>query len=115
MKETIKVSVVLDLKWNASDFVGDKATWVLNGSNMMIDDDGLSNNDVGGALAEVYVDGTLSSFNYSSGLERCVSDACDDGSTNEDMPTHWHIAPAGLPSGQYNGTITYTTTRHAGT
>lgn len=107
-------NVILNTQWNTTNATnGPTNEWKVNGSNMMIDDDAKAWNEDAGEIIEVNMTHALQYFNYSTGLQRCLSDLCNDGTQNEAMPTYWHIAPVGLSSGTYSLNITYVTGRHA--
>ncbi|MCX6707766.1 MAG: hypothetical protein NT001_06550 [Candidatus Woesearchaeota archaeon] len=104
-------NVVLNIQWNSTNATkGPSNTWKLNGTDLEIDDDNARDADSGN-LASSAIAGPLQSFNYSTGLQRCITDACNDGSQNETMPTYWHIAPTGLAAGTYSLNITYVTAK----
>jgi hypothetical protein len=101
---------ILALDWNASDPTMGTDTWELNGTDFAIDDDADHTDDTDN-LEWVFLNATTKYFNYSTGLERCIAWACDDASTNETLPTYYHIAPPlNLHAGTYNTSITLTLT-----
>ena len=101
-------NIVVDILWNATNPVSGASTWILNGSDMILDDDPGFDKD-GGVLPAVFINGTPQFYNLSTGIEVCLTAMCNNPDINETLPTHWHIAlPLGLPQGTYTTTIEYT-------
>ncbi len=102
---------ILVMQWNASDPTHEDGTgpgknWTLNNTDFAIDDDANHNTDTED-IPWNYVNATLSHFNHTTGLERCIVQSCDDENTNQTLDTYYHIHPLfGLIPGTYNTTIT---------
>jgi len=100
---------ILNILWNVTDPTAGIDTWNLNSTDFQIDDDNSHTSEAGGEIAPVFLDGTQKTFEPASGLQICVSGACDDASLNETLATYYHIAPPlGLLAGTYNSTIRIT-------
>ena len=105
---------ILDLKWNTSDPTSGTDTWVLNGTDMELDDDSSHNDENSGFIAPIYIDATQRFFDPDTGLERCTSFDCNDTAINETLDTYYHIYPPyGLQAGEYNSTITIELLTHS--
>lgn len=107
-------NIVLDLKWNATDFTGQTHGQIINVSrtnnSYIIDDDGSSPDDTGN-IPEVYINQTQKYFGPASGLIRCSSVGCSD--TNATFNVYWHIdIPSGLVSDTYQNTIQLESSDH---
>jgi hypothetical protein len=108
-------NIVLDLKWNATNFTGQTSGNTLNisGSNYIIDDDALSPDDTGN-LAEKFINESSSvqvTFVPASGLVRCTSVACSN--QNATMEVYWHIyIPTGLVEDTYTNSIEVSSSYH---
>lgn len=99
---------VLNIQWRMTDPTSGADTWTLNNTDLQIDDD-TALTDEPGPVAPVYLNGTDKTFEPGSGLDICISAACDDATLNETLATYYHIAPPlGLSAGTYNSTITIT-------
>lgn len=113
-------NIIVDFQWNASNAfcvtIGtcDANTWnlVTNPNRFLLDDEGVVEFltgalEVGIGIANLTNPG-LVYFNFTTGLERCISHSCVSPTTNEVMPTHFHInPPSGLGPGTYRSIITY--------
>jgi len=100
-------NIVLNLKWNATDFTGQNLGQIINitGTNYtyIIDDDSLSPDDTGNNL-EIYVNETQKYFDPDSGLLRCSNVACEN--ENATFNVYWHInIPIGLRVDTYTNYI----------
>jgi hypothetical protein len=97
-------NAILNLTWNITDPTSGTDTWVLNGTDMQLDDDNDQDGESGG-LAPIYMNATQRNFQPVGGLNRCVSMSCDSGN-DETLDTYYHIfPPLGLEAGVYNATI----------
>lgn len=105
---------ILDADWNSTDPTSGADTWILNGTDMQIDDDSVYADESSGNLAPVFVNYSNNLFMHGTGLERCTASACSDANVNETLDTYFHIHPPyGLLAGTYNSTITITLTTHS--
>ncbi len=101
-------NIVLDLKWNASNFTGQAYGEQINltGDNYIIDDDALSPDDTGN-IPEVFInESSLVQvyFQPGTGLVRCSSVACDNA--NATFNLYWHILiPQVLKQDSYQNSI----------
>ena len=108
-------NIVLDLKWNASNFTGANPSNTLNitGSNYIIDDDAASPDDTDN-LAEQYISedhDVQVTLIHASGLLRCTSGAC--ANQNATMEVYWHIyIPSGLAQDTYTNSIEVSSSYH---
>jgi len=108
-------NIILDLKWNATNFTGQANGGTLNitGSNYIIDDDTASPDDTGN-LPEAFINedhDVQVAFVPASGLLRCTSAACSN--ENATMDIYWHIyIPSGLSEDTYTNSIEVSSTYH---
>ncbi|MCX6814807.1 MAG: hypothetical protein NTY20_04130 [Candidatus Aenigmarchaeota archaeon] len=108
-------NIVLDLKWNATNFTGQTYSDTLNitGSNYIIDDDALSPDDTGN-LEQKFINESSNvkvTFVPASGLLRCTSVACSNQNSTFDV--YWHIyVPSGLLEDTYTNSIEVASTYH---
>jgi len=108
-------NIVLDVKWNATNFTGQNPSNTLNitGSNYIIDDDAVSPDDTDNLL-EVFINESSDvqvTFVPASGLLRCTSVACTN--QNATMDVYWHIyIPSGLAQDTYQNSIEVTSSYH---
>ena len=108
-------NIVLDLKWNATNFTGSNPDNTLNitGDNYIIDDDALSPDDTGN-LPQQFINADHNVqvlFSPGSGLLRCSSVACLN--QNATMQIYWHIyLPAGLKADTYTNSIEVSASYH---
>jgi len=108
-------NILIDLKWNATNFTGQNPSNTLNitGSNYIIDDDALSPDDTGNLL-EAFINESSDvqvTFVPASGLLRCTSVACTN--QNATMDVYWHIyIPTGLAEDTYQNSIEVTSSYH---
>lgn len=108
-------NIVLDLKWNASNFTGANPSNTLNitGSNYIIDDDAASPDDTD-SLAQQYISedhDVQVTLIHASGLLRCTSGAC--ANQNATMEVYWHIyIPSGLAQDTYTNSIEVSSSYH---
>lgn len=80
--------------------------WTMNGTDLEIDDDAIRDADTGN-LAARGLNATNYTFVFGTGLQLCVSYACNSPLRNQTMATHWHIYPPGITAGTYYGNLTY--------
>jgi len=109
-------NIVLDLMWNATDFIGQSKGQIINitGTNntYIIDDDPESPDDTNN-IPEAYINQTQKHFNPSSGLLKCQNVACNN--ENATMNVYWHInIPLGLSDDIYTNTIEIESLDHSG-
>src|SRR4030042_4792358 len=108
-------NIVLDLKWNATNFTGQNPSNTLNitGSNYIIDDDTASPDDTD-TLAQKYINESSTeqvTFVHASGLLRCTSVACTN--QNATMDIYWHIhLPRGAAEDTYTNSIEVSSSYH---
>ncbi|MBS3113427.1 hypothetical protein J4418_05075 [Candidatus Woesearchaeota archaeon] len=103
-------NTVVSALWNATDLVraASALNWTPDGTDFQIDDDNLQSSEASGLIAPVYLSANESSFNYTTGLDICVSKNCNSAAYNETLPTYYHIMPpVGLEAGTYADIITY--------
>ena len=97
---------LLNLLWNTTDPTSGADTWLLNGTDMEIDDDNDHSSEPG-PIPPTYLNATQKTFEPGWGLDICSEYACTNANLNETLDTYYHIAPPfGLQAGQYNNTIT---------
>jgi len=102
-------NALLGVNWSATDPSNGANVWILNGTDLILDNDTGYEFEAGGSLPSIYINGTAKPYNWSSGLQICASSDCSDPEINETMPTYWHIyPPKGLREGTYTTTIEYT-------
>lgn len=105
---------VLNLTWNISNpqLSSGADIWVIDGKDFQVDDDSsYSSQSSDQYLRTVNLSNAGRSFFPASGLQRCISDNCNEGAwtqfiKNESMPTYFHIKPPlGLTAGTYSTTV----------
>ena len=102
-------NAVLNIQWQSTNPTSGEGTWILNGTDMQIDDDPAYDDETSGYLSPVFINGTAAAFQPGTGLEVCSSASCDDPALNQTLNTYFHISPPfGLKAGVYNSTITIT-------
>jgi len=102
---------ILTLNWSVTDPTNGDDTWVLNGTDLLLDDDVAYAEDdtLGVGITAAALNSTDNEFKPGTGLEICTSDSCTASSLNETMDTYYHAYfPEGLSAGEYNTTITIT-------
>ncbi len=112
---------IVDLTWTTGTFslVGGLPAdpqWTPDDvtNTLQIDDDNQQSEAfTGNNLTNINLINTPRLFIYSQGLQRCISYSCESSIGREVLPTYFHIIPPlGLIAGQYQGTMTYTTSSH---
>ncbi len=111
-------NIILNLSWNATDFTGQAFSDVLalDGTNFLIDDDGVRGGGDSGNIPQRNISGTPTTqitFNPEVGLKNCSSVVCDPSidSGNATIEVMWHLqVPNGLHEDTYTDTIEVSTT-----
>ena len=98
-------NVVLNLSWNVTNPTNGSETWVLNQTDIILDDDTAIFED--NIFDSIYLSNISTEFIPSDGIEICLSDSCNSASINETLDTYYHVYPlTGLGVGNYTSTIT---------
>jgi hypothetical protein len=104
-------NAIINVRWNTTSYVRAGAYMNLtpDGTDFMLDDDNSQSSEITGMVPAVYLMPDVDRyFNYSTGLERCISKDCNSVEYNETLSTYYHLKPPlGLGAGTYAGTITY--------